>query len=164
MRSSPTDSRAAGAAGFSLAEVVAALGLLAGVLISVAGLLVLGNRQVNAGRNTSEALAVARDVLEEMKSWNHRRTITEFILECPNLRSSTCLVNTRTSAACQAASAACYAWQDELDLRLTESRAEIKIEALGARLESARAIRVTVTIYWRQGLRERTTSLATVRM
>jgi len=157
MRSSRTDSRAAGAAGFSLAEVVAALGLLAGVLISVAGLLVLGNRQVNAGRNTSEALAVARDVLEEMKSWNHRRTITEFILDCPNLANSTCLVDTRTSTACQA-------WQDELGTRLADGRAEIMIEGLGARLESARAIRVTVTVYWSQGLRVQSANLATVRM
>jgi len=157
MRSSTTDSRAAGAAGFSLAEVVVALGLLAGVLISVAGLLVLGNRQVNAGRSTSEALSVARDVIEEMKSWSFGQTITEFALDCPNLRSSTCLIDTQ-------ASTATTAWQDELERLLTDGRAEIFIEGLGSRLESARAIRVTVTVYWRQGLRDRSVSLATVRM
>ena len=43
--------------GFSLIEVVIALGLLAGVLIAIAGLFILGGRSVKSGRTSSEALA-----------------------------------------------------------------------------------------------------------
>ena len=67
-----------GEGGFSLAEVVVALGVLASVLISVAGLLVLGNRLVKAGRGNSEALAVARDVLEEMECWSFEQVYSTF--------------------------------------------------------------------------------------
>jgi type II secretory pathway component PulJ len=45
--------------GFSLVEVVIALGLLAGVLITISGLFVMGAKQVKSGRASSEALAVA---------------------------------------------------------------------------------------------------------
>ena len=62
--------------GFSLAEVVVALGLLAGVLISMAGLLVLGNRLVGAGRGSTAALAEAdgqllREILEAAAAGMH---------------------------------------------------------------------------------------------
>ena len=46
-----------GMRGFSLAEVVVALGLLASVLLSIAGLVVMGARQLHGGRSSSEALA-----------------------------------------------------------------------------------------------------------
>ena len=55
-----------GERGFSLVEVVLALGLLAGVLIAISGLFVVGAKQVKSGRTSSEALAVAKEIQEEM--------------------------------------------------------------------------------------------------
>ena len=60
-------------AGFSLVEVVVALGLLAAVLISISGLFVLAHKQVDGGRKNSVALSVARDILEEMDGWSYRQ-------------------------------------------------------------------------------------------
>ena len=39
--------------GFSLVEVILALGILAGVLISIAGLFIMGSKQVKSGRTST---------------------------------------------------------------------------------------------------------------
>ena len=156
MRSSNRD-RARGAAGFSLAEVVVALGLLASVLISVAGLLVLGNRQVSSGRSSSESLAVARDVLEEIKSWSFHETTAAFVDDC-DLTGLTCTI--RSDASVTAAD-----WHRQLVDAVGEGRLEIVLDSLdGDALDQTRNLRVTVTVYWEDGTRSRSLRLATVRM
>ena len=66
------------ARGFSLVEVVLALGILAGVLISIAGLFIIGGRQVKSGRTSSEALAQAKEITEEMNGWGYTQLWTNF--------------------------------------------------------------------------------------
>ncbi len=145
--------------GFSLAEVVVALGLLGGVLISMAGLLLLGNQMVTGGRSSSEALAVARDVLEEMKSWNFSQTTARFADAC-DLSNVACTVLGDAGA-----SAAAVPWQETVEAALGSGRIEILLESLdGAPLASAGGVRVTVTVYWNQGTRARNVRLATARM
>jgi type II secretory pathway pseudopilin PulG len=145
--------------GFSLVEVVIALGLLAGVLIAISGLFVLANRQLDGGRNQSIALATARDILEEIDSWGFHQVYSTFGLDGA---SSAYTVDSRTNA---------YAarWQAELESRLAEAHAEIVIESAadsgsGPALHQARAIRVRVTVRWSDGLRPRQVSLATLRI
>ena len=145
--------------GFSLVEVVIALGLLAGVLIAISGLFVLANRQLDGGRNNSIALATARDILAEMDGWVFRQVYTTFGFDGA---AGAYTVDTRANG---------YAarWQAELESRLAESHAEIVIESAvdsgsGPALRSARAIRVRITVYWSEGLRSRQVSLATLRV
>ncbi|NIM00001.1 MAG: hypothetical protein GTN89_03390, partial [Acidobacteria bacterium] len=69
---------ASSAAGFSLVEVIVALGLLAGVLVSVAGMFVIGERQVVRGRHQSTALAAAQTILEEIGVWSYEATWQRF--------------------------------------------------------------------------------------
>jgi Tfp pilus assembly protein PilV len=146
------------ASGFSLAEVVVALGLLAGVLLSVAGLLVIGSRQVRGGRSSSEALAAARAVVEEMRTWSFREVTGRFAVDCDPTQAA-CTVDSRTSVAAAAAT-----WQADLADRLAGSHAEIVLEALDAgSLDTAGTLRVTVTVFWRDGVRARQVGLATVR-
>jgi type II secretory pathway pseudopilin PulG len=143
-------------AGFSLAEVVVALGLLAGVLLSVAGLLVIGSRQVRGGRSSSEALAVARDVLEDMRTWSFDDVTRRFVADC-DITQPVCAVDSTTSAAAAA-------WQADLRGRLAGSRASIELVALDAgSLADAATLRVTVTVFWPEGPRSRRVALATVR-
>jgi len=156
MRSSNRE-RARAAAGFSLAEVVVALGLLASVLISVAGLLVLGNRQVSSGRSSSEALAVARDVLEEIKSWSFHETTAAFVDDC-DLATLTCTIESETSVTAAD-------WHRQLVDDVGQGRLEIVLDSLdGDALDQTRNLRVTVTVYWEDGARSRSLRLATVRM
>jgi len=146
--------------GFSLVEVVIALGLLAGVLISIAGLFILGSKQVESGRTATEALSVARGILEEMDGWGFRQTYQLFGIDGTTALSGT--VDTRTDA---------YSakWQQTLDEALFNSHAEILIQSLGPNnppptLATTRAIRVVVTVFWSEGNRDRSIRLGTVRM
>lgn len=147
------------ARGFSLIEVLLALGLLAGVLVATASLFVVSDRSVNGGRTASEALAVARSVVEEIQDWGFHQTYRAFGLD-GSLVSYT--VDTRSNA---------YAlkWQAMLPDKLRNGFATIELESLapsGAAppLAGAQAIRVLVTVHWEEGPRRRSIQLATVRM
>lgn len=143
--------------GFSLVEVVIALGLLAGVLITISGLFIIGNRQVKSGRTQSEALAVAETILEEMDGWGFRQTYQLFGFDGTATSHS---VDSRVNA---------YAskWQPVLDESLANSWAIVDITSLGTgppTLATTKAIRVVVTVNWSEGARNRQVRVGTVRM
>ena len=50
--------------GFSLIEVVLAIGVLSGVLLSIASMFIMGQRQVKTGKTITEATALAQDLME----------------------------------------------------------------------------------------------------
>jgi hypothetical protein len=142
------------AKGTSLTEVVIAMGLLAGLLVSVAGLLTLGNRHVRGGARASQALTVARTVLEDLEVVGYDRAYRS--LGCDG-----------ALPACRAASGqpVVAAWHELAETDLHAPRVEVRIEALGAiSLDGARALRITVTVGWREGLRERRVQLTTLRV
>jgi hypothetical protein len=154
-------------AGFSLAEVVVALGILAGVLISMAGVFVLGGHHLASGRNSSEALGVGRDILEEMEAWAFDHTFSRFGADCDTSAPS-CTVDSRSSAVAAP-------WQERLNetLRSDASPADsyvlITLDAVAdggppAALSEAAAIRVTATVVWREGQRARAVKVCTVRL
>jgi type II secretory pathway pseudopilin PulG len=145
--------------GFSLVEVVIALGILGGVLVSIAGLFVIGTRQVQSGRNASEALAVARTIVEEMQGWGFRQTYILFEDPlCTPGAASACTIDSKLNA--QAAR-----WQAQLESMLPDSRAEIVIESLeGVNLDVSSALRIHVTVFWTEGLRPRRVRLSAVRL
>lgn len=138
--------------GFSLIEVVIALGLLAGVLIAISGLFILGGRSVKSGRASSEALAAAREIVEEMNGWGYTQLWAGFGFDG---QAATYTVDTRTSTA-----APCPPWQAALVSKLGSSAyAIIKIDSVaqtgqptpnfanaGATL--ARNVRATITVHW----------------
>ena len=147
--------------GFSLVEVILALGILAGVLISIAGLFIMGSKQVKSGRTSTEALSVARAVLEEMDGWGFRQTYQLFGID--GTANTTATIDTRTDS---------YSakWQTTLDAKLFDYHAEIEISSLGPpgaslpTLDATKAIRVVVTVFWNEGGRSREVRLGTVRM
>lgn len=146
-------------AGFSLVEVILALGLLAAVLISIAGLFVIGNRSVASGRNTTEALAVGRAMLEEMNGWGFRQTYQLYGMDDTQ---NAVTVDTLTNAYAQK-------WQPTLDDTLPGApSADITVsgfnEAGVIDLATARALRVDITISWAEQNRNRSVTLSTMRM
>ena len=151
--------RSGGERGFSLAEVIVALGILASVLISVAGLLVVGGRLVKSGRGSSLALAVARDILEECDGRSFAGLYEEF--DC-DAAQSTCAVDTASPVVPSMAQ-----WKDMVEEELQEGFAEVLIESVeegGPPLRESRALRLTVSVFWTEGPRARNTRLTTVRM
>jgi len=146
-------------AGFSLVEVVLALALLGSVLIAVSGLFVLASRQLDSGRGQTTALAVARDILEEMNGWSF-----SWLYEGHGISGTGPAGSVDTLGAGYASK-----WQPRLDL-LGAAHAVIELESVAAglgtppNLDQTTAIRVRVTVYWSEGDRQRQVELATVRM
>jgi prepilin-type N-terminal cleavage/methylation domain-containing protein len=146
--------------GFSLVEVIVALGLLAGVLIAIAGLFTIGGKQVKSGRTATEALSVARGILEEMDAWSYRQTYQLYGFDGT---ANNYTVDTRTNS---------YAskWQPNIDDKLFNGYGNIVLESVGPgtgsppAMNASRAVRVTVTVHWDEGQRHRTVRLGTVRM
>ena len=154
-----TGSSRAGSAGFSLPEVTVALGILGSVLISMAGLFVMAERIVHGGKHQTEALAIARNILEETNGWHFDGLYETFGLDGS---ASSYALDSRTQP---------YAagWQAMLDQDLGSAHAEITLESVEdggstPALRDARCIRVSVTVHWRDEQRSREVSVATVRM
>lgn len=159
--------RRRGQEGFSLIEVVIALGILAGVLIAIGGLFILGGRSVKAGRTSSEALATAKEIVEEMDAWGFTQLWSNFGY---NGQAATYTVDTRSNAACTA-------WQTALTGKLGPTAyATIKIDSVAQTGQStpnfadssgntlARNVRVTVTAVWAEATgRNRQVSVITSR-
>ena len=146
-----------GEQGSSLFETLLAMGLLAGVLGSIAGLFVIGASGVKSGRSASEALSVAHTVIEEMQGWDLEQLYLEYGLDGS---ASSYIVDTRSNA--DAAK-----WQVLLDENLSSAYATIAIASLepsSPALQLSSQIRVMVTIYWAENTRQRKVRLGTVRM
>jgi Tfp pilus assembly protein PilV len=155
--------------GFSLIEVVIALGLMAGVLIAIAGLFVLGGKSVKSGRTSSEALAAGKEIVEEMNGWGFAQLWESFGLAGT---AKTYTVDTNTCV-----TADCTAWQNALVAKLgSTAHATIKIDSVaqgalavpdfvdGAGVVTAKNVRITVNVLWTQLTnRNRQVSVVTAR-
>lgn len=147
--------------GLSLIEVVLALGLMAAVMISIAGMFVVSERGVTSGKTSSESLAVARTILEEINSLAFEQTYVVFGLD-GTAASYTVASDTNAYAG---------KWQTMLDESVDRGAvATIEISSVGlmgnapTTLENARAIEVTVTIDWTEFERPRALTVSMVRM
>ena len=149
--------------GFSLIEVVVALALMAGVLISIAGLFVIGARQVESGRESTEALSVARGIIEQINKWGFHQTYQLF---GASGTAATYTFDTRTIT--DPPTTGMAKWQPMLSQKIPGSYATITVTSLGPGtppiLSDTRAMRVVVTVRWAEQLRQRQVMLATVRM
>lgn len=145
-------------AGFSLIEVLVALGLMAGVLLSIAGVFVVGERQVARGRHQTTALVAAQTILEEIGLWNHEATWERFdsLGDVTTLTVATTDTNPDNIAS---------KWQPLLQETLSNGRAEIRVESCdGSNLNVSAALRVVVTVLWDERTLTRRTELALVKL
>ena len=141
--------------GFSLVEVVIALGLLAGVLISITGLFIMASKQVKAGRKSSEALAVGKQMVEAMNGWGYSQLWANFGFDGA---ATTYTVDCRANTV----GGFCPGWQNSLTGKIGPSAyATIKLDSMTPAVGAApnfadpatgtiltRNVRVLVTINW----------------
>lgn len=148
--------RAKHASGFSLIEVIIALGMLAAVLLSIGGLFVIGSRNVRSGRASSEALATAKEISETMGGWGFTQLWGNFGLNGKGV--STYTIDCRTNTA----NGFCPSWQTTIQNELgTTAYSTITLTSVtdaagttpvfvdnttGAVL--ARNVRVLITVLW----------------
>lgn len=145
--------------GFSLIEVVLALGLLATVLISIASLFILGGKQVHQGKTTTSATALGQTIMERIDQLPYVETYGYF----GGTDTSTSLTAVTTNTGNNA-----NQWQAEIQSRLgVNASGTIFITPLGSasplNMGSASALRVRVTVVWNEMGRSKSISLQTIR-
>ena len=152
--------RPASSSGFSLVEVMLALGLLAAVLVSITSLFILGGKRIAQGRERTEALTVGMHVMESLDPVTYRGLYSNFTSAAdPGAATGPLVIDSRTSTL-----APSLAWQALMDSKLENAYVMVTIARIGGTdFRSARALRVTTTIYWDDLNRTRNLSLETVR-
>ncbi len=145
--------------GFSLIEVILAMGLLGGVMISISSMFIIGGREVKSGKQTTEALTIAQDIVEEIKTFSYRSTYTFF----GGVETDTTLQADSSSPGDPADK-----WQPGIDPKLNLGRALIDVIPMGGpdsppQMDSADFLIVRVTVEWSQGQRSRSVSLQSLR-
>jgi hypothetical protein len=149
-----TPSERVNAPATSLVEAVIALGLLAGLLIAITGMIAIGSRQVSGGACASRALAAAVSIVEQLDARPFHRTYTA--LGCDG-----------SESACTVASgqAGTESWHTLVAEAVPEARFEIRVQPIGAAsLDSAPALRISVSVVWREAVRSRRLRLTTLRV
>lgn len=142
-----------GGDGSTLPEVLAALLLLAGTLLSSAGLSIQAQRGIRAGGRDSLALAAARSVLERLALSSLRQA---YSFHGCDLQSAVCTGDAGTPEGDDG--------PPPFDPALGRTSAELRFDALDApTLGEASAVRVTLTLAWQAGGRAGRLRLMTVR-
>ncbi len=144
--------------GYSLIEVVIALGVLSSVLISIASMFILGGRQVKTGKTITEATVIAHDIMEFYDQQSYTGVYTNFGALTTD---STKTINSTTVGS------PLVPWQTTINSELNGGLATATILALGPgtpTFGSGVGIRLTVTITWSELGRPQTVSLTTTRL
>ncbi len=143
--------------GFSLVEVILALGLLAGILLSIGTMFVLGGRQVASARRQTQATAIARDILESQKNRSFTGLYTAAGATPADRRAT--VTSVRPGSVIPP-------WQPRIAGLLGDGAATLTIEPLGPGAPdfgAAHGLRLVVSVNWNEAGRGRAVTIATAR-
>jgi type II secretory pathway pseudopilin PulG len=143
--------------GFSLIEVILAIGILAGVLISIGSMFALGGRQVKSGKTMTEATVLVQDIMEEFDKLSFNGLSTGL--------AATTSDRSKTDDSANSGSPV-EPWQAEIERKLNNGSASVTILPIGPgtpNFGTAAGIRLTVSLSWTELGRQQTVSASTVR-
>jgi prepilin-type N-terminal cleavage/methylation domain-containing protein len=153
--------------GFSMIEVIVALGLLAAVLLAISGLFAQGSNSIKGGKEMTEALGQATDILEDINQLSYRRLYEAF---------GAVGSDTAHSADSSDASNFAHRWQDQIEEAVWQGHATIDLTPMGVdtlmpacasvgtpNFACGQGIRVVVTIHWQERGSNQHLSLSTTR-
>src|SRR5262245_56477111 len=143
--------------GFSLIEVTIAIGVLAGVLLSIASMFIMGGRQVKTGKTITEATALAQDLMEAYDKVSFTALYTGL---------GAASTDTTFSVTSTATGSPIASWQTEIARKLNSGVATVTIDAVGnggPNFGSAAGIKLTVILSWNELGRSQSVRLSTVR-
>jgi hypothetical protein len=144
-----------GERGFSLVEVVIAIGVLAGVLLSICSMFILGGRQLKTGKTMTEATALAHDIMETFDKLSFNNLYTTF---GAGTGSTSVSIDTNTGTN------VITPWKGEVTRKLEGGVATARLDPVGgANFGNAIGIKMTVTVTWTELGRTQTVSMSTVR-
>ena len=149
--------------GYSLVEVLVSLGLMAGVMVAVCSMFVLGGTYVKAGKELTEATALAQDMMEDInkQSYTGLYLLLQTGTPDPNLQVTTS--DTRVSG-----SVADNLWGNNIRTKLWKGYGVVTMKPIGgtvtpATFATAEGIRVTVNLAWSELRRNRSVKVESVR-
>ena len=143
--------------GFSLIEVTIAIGVLAGVLLSIASMFIMGGRQVKTGKTITEATVLAQDLMEQFDKESFNALWAR--LGAASTDTTRTVLSTTTGSPVEA-------WQAEIGRKLNGGAASVTIDAMGPgtpNFGAASGIKVTVILSWNELGRPQSVRLSTVR-
>lgn len=153
--------------GFSLVEVLVAVGVTSSILLSIAGLFVMGAKQVQSGRFLTSATQAGLTLAEEMQTW-HQRDLWGILNGQPADTSVTWSSDTANPVwdNANADLATDYAlilnrWRDQVSDAVPRSGFSLTFDGFENRpvgaddgtcaFEDARFVRGELTIFWTEG-------------
>ncbi len=149
--------RDGGEHGFSLIEVVIAIGVLAGVLLSICSMFILGGRQLKGGKTMTEATTITHDIMETFDKLSYTALYTTF---------GAASTDTTKTVVSTAGPNAISPWQAEISRKLDNGSASVTVLAMGPgapNFGAALGIRITVAVSWTELGRPQTVTLSTTR-
>ena len=144
-------------AGFSLIEVILALGLLSGVLISISSMFMLGGRQVKAGRTMTEATAICHDIMETFETLSFQSLYLDL---------GAATTDTTATADSTTGGSILEPWQPDIDGKLENGSATVTVTPLGPgtpNFGAATAIRVVISVNWNELGRPKSVRMSSIR-
>jgi len=152
-----------GEQGYSLVEVLVSMGLLAGVMVAVCSMFVLGGTYVKAGRQLTTATSLSQDMLEDInkQSYTGLYLLLQGASPDPNAQSVTS--DTRVSG-----SVADTLWGGTIRSKLHKGYAVVSLAPLGGTVTpptfaSGDSIRINVQMSWTELRRNRTVKVQSLR-
>ena len=136
--------RLAGERGFSLVEVIIAIGVLAGLLLSIATMFILGGRSVKNGRTITQATALVQDMMEEFDRASFVGLYTT--LGAASTDTTRTVLSTTSGSPIQG-------WQAEIARKLNNGVATVTIDAVGngtPNFGAAAGIKLTIDVSWNE--------------
>jgi prepilin-type N-terminal cleavage/methylation domain-containing protein len=150
-------------AGFNLIEVIVALALLAVVMLSISGLFAQGSNSIKAGKEMTEALAQATDILEDANSMSYRQLFAAFGASGTDI-SFTADTRTNSFASRWQAQIEEVLWQGYATIDLTPLGVDTLIEGCSStNFQCGQGIRFEVTLHWEERGQAQELPLATMR-
>ena len=147
--------RGDGEPGFSLIEVVVAIGVLAGVLLSICSMFIMGGRQLKTGKTMTEATTIAHDIMETFDKLSFASMYTTF---------GAAATDTTKSVSSTGASNPITPWQTEISRKLEGGSATARLDQVGGtNFGNALGIKMTVTVSWNELGRAQSVTLSTIR-
>ncbi|HEV8121718.1 MAG TPA: hypothetical protein VGQ67_12040 [Candidatus Polarisedimenticolia bacterium] len=143
--------------GFSLIEVIIAIGVFAGVILSIASMFILGGRQVKTGKTITEATTLAHDLMEQFDKESYVALWTNF--GAASTDTTVTIASTTTGSLIQP-------WQAEIIRKLSNGSATARLDAMGPgtpNFGASTGVKVTVSVSWNELARPQSVQLSTVR-
>ena len=144
--------------GFSFIEIIVAIAIMGGVLVSIASMFILGGRQVKVGKTMTQATTLAHALMETYDQQSFTTLYTGL---------GAAATDTSRTVYSNVSGSPIASWQTEIARKLENGVARADLVPIGSasplNFGSATALRLTVRISWSELGRPQTVSLSTVR-